>query len=412
MRYNELSIQTHREAPANARSAGQSWLVRAGYVSHSGQLLPLGECALARIRAYLKSQADFQQIGLATLTGAHETYSPTPVGSHDLLHCPACGYAARAETAWAKKAAPAAETPAPPEKVLTPNCPTIESLAAFLGIPTTKTAKALMFVSRDLRLESSSSTLESSNPLISTFIFVVVRGDMALSEAKLEALVGKFRLATEDEIRAVGAVPGYASPIGVKNARIIVDELIPQSANLVSGANQAGYHLFNTNYGRDYSAEIATDLTLANLGDPCIECGAPLEATRSWILASDAGFDLEKILFALAEAHNDEKGLTFPAPVAPFDIYLMQVPGKTLDTLPVAEELYQKLQAAGFSVLFDDRNERAGVKFNDADLLGCPSRITVGERGLQNGMVEVKGRNGSEVEQIPLAEIIKHLLSH
>ena len=409
MRYDELSIQTHREAPANARSAGQSWLVRAGYVSHSGQFTPLGERALARIRAYLKSPADFQQIGLATLTGAHETYSPTPVGSHDLLHCPECGYAARAETARAKKAASAAETPALPEKVLTPDCPTIESLAAFLGIPTTKTAKALMFVSRDLRLESSSPTLESSNSLISNFIFVVIRGDMALSEAKLEALVGKFRLATEDEIRAVGAVPGYASPVGVKHARIIVDELIPQSVNLVAGANQAGYHLLNTNYGCDYSAEIVTDLTLANPGDPCIECGAPLEATRGWILASDAGFDPEKILFALAEAHNDEKGLTFPAPVAPFDIYLMQVPGKTLDTLPVAKELYQKLQAAGFSVLFDDRNERAGVKFNDADLLGCPIRITVGERGLQNGMVEVKARWASETQQIALDSIVQFM---
>ncbi|MCG2784298.1 MAG: His/Gly/Thr/Pro-type tRNA ligase C-terminal domain-containing protein [Anaerolineae bacterium] len=413
MRYDELSIQTHREAPANARSAGQSWLVRAGYISHSGQFLPLGERALARIRAYLKTPADFEQIGLLTLTGAHETYFPMPVGSHDLLRCPECGTAARAETARAKKAGSAAEMPAPLEKVLTPDCPTIESLAALLSIPTTKTAKALMFVSTGSpKSPDFGQTAESRETFDSEFIFVVIRGDMALSEAKLEALVGKFRLATEDEIRAVGAVPGYASPVGVKNARIIVDELIPQSTNLVAGANQAGYHLLNTNYGRDYSAEIVADLSQANPGDPCIECGAPLEATRGWVLASDAGFDPEKILFALAEAHNDEKGLTFPAPAAPFDIYLMQVPGKTLDTLPVAEELYQKLQAAGFSVLFDDRNERAGVKFNDADLLGCPIRITVGERGLQNGMAEIKGRNGSEVEQIPLAEIIDYLRSH
>ncbi len=410
MRYNELSIQTHREAPANARSAGQSWLVRAGYVSHSGQLLPLGERALERIRAYLKTPADFQQIGLATLTGACETYSPTPVGSHDLLHCPACGTAARAETARAKKAALATEMPAPPEKVLTPDCPTIESLAAFLGIPTTKTAKALMFVSTGSpKSPDFGQTAESRETFDSKFVFVVIRGDMALSEAKLEALVGKFRLATEDEIRAVGAVPGYASPVGVRNARIIADELIPQSANLVAGANEAGYHLLNTNYGRDYSAEIVADLTQANPGDPCAECGALLEATRGWVLASQAGFDCEKILFALAEAHNDEKGLAFPTPVAPFDIYLMQVPGKTLDTLPAAEELYQKLQAAGFPVLFDDRNERAGVKFNDADLLGCPIRITVGERGLQNGMVEVKGRSASETQQIALDSVIQFM---
>jgi|GEM_PF-294149 len=417
MRYNELTLQTHREAPANARSAGQAWLIRAGYLAHNGQVLPLGERALAKIRAFVQTPADLRQIGLSLLESAPEAYCPTPVGSHDLLFCPACGTAARAETAQVKKAMPASETPAALEKVLTPDCPTIESLAAFLGIPTSKTAKALMFVSRDSRLESSSPTLESSNlllsnSLIANFLFIVIRGDTALSEAKLEALVGPFRLATEDEIRAIGAAPGYASPIGVKNARILVDDLIPQSANLVAGANKAGYHLLNTNYGRDYSAETVADLTQANPGDPCIRCASALSETRGWILASETGFDPEKILLALAESHHDDKGLSLPAPVAAFDVYLMQVPGKTMDTLPAAQDLYEKLQAAGLSVLFDDRNERAGVKFNDADLVGCPIRITVGERGLQNGMVEVKGRNGSEVEQIPLAETINHLRSH
>jgi prolyl-tRNA synthetase len=412
MRYNDLPLQTHREAPANARSAGQAWLIRAGYLAHNGQVLPLGERALAKIRAFVQTPSDLRQIGLSLLESAPEAYYPTPVGSHDLLFCPACGTAARAETAQVKKAMPASEAPAALEKVLTPDCPTIESLAAFLGIPTSKTAKALMFVSRDSRLESSSPALESSNPLLSNFLFIVIRGDTALSEAKLEKLVGKFRLASEDEIRAMGAAPGYASPIGVKNAHILVDDLIPQSANLVAGANQAGYHLLNTNYGRDYSAETVADLTQANPGDPCIRCASALSETRGWILASEAGFDPEKILLALAESHHDDKGLTLPAPAAAFDVYLMQVPGKTMDTLPAAEDLYAKLQAAGLSVLFDDRNERAGVKFNDADLVGCPIRITVGERGLQNGMVEVKGRNGSEVEQIRLAEIINHLRSH
>jgi prolyl-tRNA synthetase len=412
MRYNELSIQTHREAPANARSAGQSWLIRAGYLAHSGQTLPLGERALAKIRTFVQTPADLRQIGLSILEGAPEAYYPSPAGSHDLLFCPACGTAARAETAQAKKAAPAPEAPAALEKVLTPDCPTIESLAAFLRIPTSKTAKALMFVSRDSRVEISSSNPQTSNhlisnPLLSTlqssnFIFVIIRGDTALSEAKLEKLVGKFRLATEDEIRAAGAIPGYASPIGVTNAKIIVDDLVPQSANLAAGANDAGYHLLNTNYGRDYVAETIADLTQAAPGDPCIRCASALSAARGWILASEAGFDPEKILLALAESHHDDKGLSLPTPVAPFDIYLMHVPGKTMDTLPAAEDLYQKLQAAGLSVLFDDRNERAGVKFNDADLVGCPIRLTVGERGLQNGLVEVKKRSGGEVEQVAL----------
>jgi prolyl-tRNA synthetase len=407
MRYTDLPIQTHREAPANARSDGQSWLIRAGYLSHSGEILPLGERALTRIRACLHTPADFHQIGLTTLDGAPEHYYPTPVGSHEIIYCPSCGTASRAETAQYQKADPAPEPLAPLEKVITPNCPTIESLAAFLNIPTSKTAKALMLVSRDSRVESSSPTLESSNHLLSilqssNFFFIVVRGDTALSEAKLEALVGKFRLATDDEIRAIGAVPGYASPIGVKNARILVDDLIPASPNLVAGANEAGYHLLNTNYGRDYTADTIADLAQATPGDPCIHCASALSATRGWILASEAGFDPEKTLLALAETHHDDKGLALPAPVAPFDIYLMHVPGKTMDTLPAAQGLYEKLQAAGLSVLFDDRNDRAGVKFNDADLIGCPIRITLGERGLQNGMVELKKRTLTEVKQVVL----------
>jgi prolyl-tRNA synthetase len=275
---------------------------------------------------------------------------------------------------------------------------------------------------RNSKVESSNLVIELSNPRISSiessniapsnFLFLIIRGDTALSEAKLEALVGKFRLATDDEIRAIGAVPGYASPIGVQNARILVDDLIPISPNLVAGANESGYHLRNTNYGRDYSAEIVTDLTQAVPGDPCIHCASALSATRAWILASDSGFDPEKTLLALAESHHDDKGLTLPAPVAPFDIYLMHVPGKTMDTLPAAQDLYAKLQAAGLSVLFDDRDDRAGVKFNDADLIGCPIRITLGERGLQNGIVELKRRTTTEVEQIPLTEITERLHSH
>lgn len=412
MRYNELSIQTHREAPANARSAGQSWLIRAGYLSHSGQTLPLGEHALAKIRAFVQTPADLRQSGLSILESAPEAYYPTPAGSHDLLYCPACGTAARAEMARFQKAAPAPETPAALEKVLTPDCPTIESLAAFLGIPTSKTAKALMFVARYSIIDTRNSNsrtpnIELPNIAPSNFLFVIMRGDTGLSEAKLEKLAGKFRLATEDEIRAVGAVPGYASPIGLTNTKIIVDDLVPQSANLVTGANDAGYHLLNTNYGRDYVAETIADLAQAAPGDPCIRCASALSETRGWILASEAGFDAEKILLALAENHHDDKGLSLPTPVAPFGIYLMHVPGKTMDTLPAAEDLYQKLQAAGLSVLFDDRNDRAGVKFNDADLVGCPIRITVGERGLQNGMVEVKGRSSSEVEQVALEVVVE-----
>jgi prolyl-tRNA synthetase len=242
-----------------------------------------------------------------------------------------------------------------------------------------------------------------------TFVFVVIRGDMTLSEPKLTALVGGVRLATEAEIRAVGAVPGYASPLGVTDALIVVDDLLPQSPNLVAGANEAGYHLKNVNYGRDYAADLVADLTLAAAGDLCIQCGAALKAQPGWVLVADGVFDFEKILSALAEMHHDEKGLTLPAAAAPFDIYLMHVPGKTLDTASAAETLYQTLTAAGLAVFFDDRDERAGVKFNDADLIGPPVRVTVGERGLQNGLVELKKRTSTENQLVALAELVSKI---
>lgn len=390
MRYAQIPIQTHRENPASARSPGAALLVRAGYISHSGELLPLGQLALQRLRQLSADPAFLSKLGLPFF-GKNEIFYPIEVGDTETLRCPACGFAARLELAPVKKTVFSTEPPAALERVLTPHCPTIESLAAFLAIPQEKTAKALMFVRKT----------------DAQFVFVVIRGDMTLSPAKLNALVGETRLATEDEIRAVGALPGYASPLKVQNALIVVDDLIPGSPNLVAGANESGVHVKNVNYGRDYPAEIVADLTLASPGDPCANCETPLEARKGWILASDGGYNFEKILSALAETHHDDKGLTLPPSAAPFDIYLMHAPGKTLDTLPPAEELYRALAASGLSVLFDDRPERAGVKFNDADLIGCPARVTVGERGLQNGMVEFKARANPDVRLVTPNDLLK-----
>ncbi len=245
-----------------------------------------------------------------------------------------------------------------------------------------------------------------TRPSDNRFIFVVVRGDMQLSEAKLRQHVGEVRPATTEEIERSGAAAGYASPIGLKNVMIVVDDLIPQSRNLVAGANEAGYHLKNTNYGRDYSAEIVADLVQAAAGDACIKCGNPLSALPAIPLATRNEYHFENILLALAETHHDAKGLTLPHPTAPFDVYLMQVPGKELDTLAQADEIYQTLQRAGVPVLFDDREERAGVKFNDADLIGCPIRITVGEMGLKEGKVELKPRKEKENRLISLISLI------
>ncbi|MCZ2288820.1 MAG: hypothetical protein LC138_08300 [Anaerolineales bacterium] len=391
MKYRELQIQTQREFPNNARTEGFGWLARAGYVTRENELTLLGQFAVEHFRQSVNPSSFL--FHLSSFSSAEETYFPISNGSVEVIHCPACGYSARKELAEIKKTPFSNEEPLPAKKVETPECPTIEALAAYLNIPKEKTAKALMFT----RVADGK------------FVFVVLRGDMTLSEAKLKNAVGETRLATAEEIERAGAAAGYASPVGLKDALIVVDDLIPQSPNLAAGANETGYHLVNANCGRDYQPTLVTDLALAEAGDACSRCGNKLTVQRAEILSARGAFDFDKILLALAESHHDEKGLTFPASAAPFRVYLMHVPGKTVDTRSKAEEIYAELQSAGISVLFDDRDERAGVKFNDADLIGCPVRITIGERGLQNGMAEVKARRAADSAQVQIEAVPAHV---
>ena len=399
MKYRDLSIQTQREAPNNARTEGFSFLVRAGYVTRENTLTRLGKFTLDRFRELTKDTS-FPKLlkALPLVTSEEELFFPIASGPIEVAHCPECGYTERLEFAGFGKPAASQEIPLPLEKVLTPDCHTIEALAQYLGVPTERTAKALMYTgTRDDR-----------------FVFVVVRGDMQLSEAKLKQHVGEVRAATAEEIQKAGAAAGYASPIGLKEALIVVDDLIPGSPNLVAGANETGFHLRNTNYGRDYSAEIVEDLVLAREGIPCKNCGHPLAILSAICLASHQEYEFQNILLALAETHHDPKGLTFPDLAAPFEVYLMHVPGREMDTRARAGELYTSLRNAGISVLFDDRDERAGVKFNDADLIGFPVRVTVGEKALKEGMVELKPRKGKDNQLVSIdavAETLKSLLN-
>jgi prolyl-tRNA synthetase len=392
MKYTDLTIQTQREAPNNARTQGFAFLVRAGYVTRENQPTPLGEHALKHLEKLSAELGDsfFPTLGFSFIGNKAETFFLLKTGALEVVHCPACGYTAGSEIASFTKRSFSTEEMLPAERVATPECNTIEDLVNFLGMPKEKTAKALLF----------------TRPTDGKFVFAVVRGDMQLSEAKLKQQAGEVKPATSEEIAASGAVAGYASPIGLKDALIIVDDLIPNSPNLVAGANESGYHLKNVNYGRDYSAEIVADLVQAAEGDACINCGQPLSVLSADLLASKETCYFDKILHALAESHHDVKGLTLPHPAAPFDVYLMHVPGKTMDTHSVAVDLYESMQKAGISAIFDDRDERAGVKFNDADLIGCPLRVTVGERGLQNGMVELKARAAQENELIETKDVV------
>src|SRR5215208_6472040 len=231
MKYRDLQIQTQREAPNNARTEGFSFLVRAGYLTRENIPTPLGELTLLHLRNLSNEPSFLAQLSLSTIGNDHEIFFPLSSGPGEVAHCLQCDYTERLELARFAKTALPQEDELPLERVLTPDCHTIESLANFLNIPKEKTAKALMY------------TRLSDN----RFIFVVVRGDMQLSEAKLKQHVGDIRPATTEEIERSGAAAGYASPIRLKDAIIVVDDLIPLSQNLVAGASEAEYHFKNTN---------------------------------------------------------------------------------------------------------------------------------------------------------------------
>ncbi len=381
-------------------------------------------------------------VGMMGGSLAHEFMYLTPIGEDTLLLCDACGYAANRQIArFQKKAAPAEET-RPLVKVATPECKSIESLAEFLHISSTKTAKAVF-------LMATVSSQTAPGGVEEIFVFAIVRGDLEVNETKLANAVKarSLRPAVEEEIRAIGAEPGYASPVGLLRDRVnyivVVDDLIPQSTNLVAGANEPGYHLMNVNYGRDYQADIIADISAARQDDGCPECGAPLRSVRGVevgnifklgtrysqalgctfqdkervdkpVIMGSYGIGLGRLLACVAEQHHDDHGLIWPITIAPYQVHLTVLVGKKTTgeepggnaTEQAAEKLYQELQSAHIEVLMDDRPESPGVKFNDADLIGLPLRITIGERSLQQGGIELKRRDQTERRIIPLDRAI------
>ncbi len=366
---------------------------------------------------------------------AHEYMYLTPVGEDTLMFCTQCDYAANRQVADFKKPEPEAEDLKPLEKIATPDVKTITDLTEYLSIPASKTAKAVFFMAE---------LLEESEPLL---VFAVLRGDMALNETKLTnalahagvGTVKNLRPALDEEIRAVGASPGYASPIGIshENVLVVVDDLLPKSNNLVAGANEPGFHLRNTNLGRDYEADLVADIVMAEDGAPCPACGpgggGTLEAKRGVevgnifklgtrytealgatfldedsktqpIIMGSYGIGVGRLLACVAEAHHDDDGLIWPVSVAPYPVHLVLLPGKEPEAEAAAEALYQQLVAAGLEPIYDDRDERAGVKFNDADLIGLPLRVTVSSRSLKNGGLEFKRRAGDERWIVPVED--------
>ncbi len=367
---------------------------------------------------------------------AHEYMYLTPQGEDTLLLCDSCRYSANRQIARFKKNAMPPEELAAIEKVATPDTKTIAELAAFLDIPSTRTAKAVFMI----------ATIPECETVQEKFVFAITRGDMELNETKLANALkaSQLRPALEAEIESIGAVPGYASPINLDKTRnpampvvIVVDDLIPQSTNLVAGANQAGFHLRNVNFSRDYRADLVTDIVAAGEGDGCPQCGHPMRAARGVevgnifklgtrysdamgatfqdkdgtdkpIIMGSYGIGSGRLLASVAEEYNDEHGLIWPLSVAPYHVHLVMLPGKKDqgEVAQAADKFYRDLQTAGIEVLFDDRLDSPGVKFNDADLIGLPIRVTISARNLDKQVVEIKRRDQDERQLVPVAEAI------
>ena len=382
-------------------------------------------------RCGLPVRAVRSDVGMMGGSAAHEFMYLNEVGENTLALCGACGYAANTEVARFAKAEAPAEAAAPLERVATPGAATIAELAAFLDIPASRTAKAVFLVGR---FKASEAGGEAGERLV----LAVIRGDLEVNEIKLANAAGALSLrpAQDEEIAAAGAVPGYASPMGLDEETLVVaDDSAVSSPNLVSGANEAGYHVRNVNHGRDWQAAVVADIALAGEGHACPVCGAPLRIARGVevgnifqlgsrysdalgasfldeqgrerpVIMGSYGIGVGRLLACVAEEHHDDNGLSLPVTVAPYQVHLVSLARGDGPARSAAENLYAELTSAGVEILYDDRGENPGVKFNDADLIGCPVRVTVGDRGLKKGTLEVKLRGAAgRGEEIPVAEV-------
>jgi prolyl-tRNA synthetase len=264
-------------------------------------------------------------------------------------------------------------------------------------------------------------------------VTAIVRGDFEVNETKLVNALGApggIRPATVEEIKAAGMEPGYGSPIGARDTFVVIDDLVARSPNLVAGANREGFHYRNVNAGRDYTADVTADITNAQAGDACPNCGGQLtvqpaievghifklgtfhsvalgatflneDGQEKPIVMGSYGTGPARTMAAIIEQHHDEQGIVWPESVAPYDVHVVVLPGLE----EKADEVAAALEAAGKDVLLDDRDLRAGEKFADADLIGCPWRVTVGKKTQEGEAVDLRRRESGEERRVSIADL-------
>mgnify|MGYP001079765186 CR=1 FL=1 len=353
---------------------------------------------------------------------SNEFMAVSEMGEDEIIYCESCGKAANAEKAQSLKVKADNSSPLPMEEVATPGYKTIEEVCRFLKINPVNTLKAVFYMADN------------------EFVFVCIRGDVDVNEVKLKNMLHcvDLRMATEQEVAAEGIIAGFASPIGLKNVKIVADESVASGTNFVAGGNKNDLHIKNVNYPRDFKADIVADIALAAAGDGCTECSAKLLATRGVevghvfklgtflsekmgafyidangeskpIVMGCYGIGVGRLMAAIIDINHDDKGIIWPQNIAPYQVYVCPLFLEDTRVAEKAESLYKELENMGMEVLYDDRSESTGVKFNDADLLGIPLRITVSPRSLEKGCIEVKWRSEKKAELVPVDEAAKKI---
>ncbi|MDY6880137.1 MAG: proline--tRNA ligase [Thermodesulfobacteriota bacterium] len=370
-------------------------------------------------RCGLKFRAVEADTGAIGGSYSHEFMVLAETGEDQIINCTECDYAAnleRAEIRWIDDSPEKnTEDMKQIEEVETPDMKSVEEVTGFLHISPVQLIKTLIFV------------------VDGDVVAALVRGDHELNEAKLKSFLGaqKVELATPDVVEeSTGAPMGFAGPIGL-NIKIVADQAVMQMSNFVTGGNKKDTHFMNVNMERDFQADTFGDLRTIAPGDLCPRCGAPIrfgrgievghifrlgtkyskalnavfldeQGTERTIVMGCYGIGIGRIVAAAIEQNHDENGIVFPAPISPFEVVVLPLQMHKSEVVETAERIYRELLDNNIDALLDDRDERAGIKFNDADLLGFPVRVVVGLRGVKNNQVEIKMRSESESREIPL----------
>lgn len=391
----------------------------------------------AYTRVFTRCGLDFRPVeadsGAIGGSDTHEFMALADSGEAEIAYCTKCDYAANTEKAEAKILPIEKGELLPMEEVNTPNTGTIEEVSQFLGLKPQDTIKTLIFATEK------------------GIVVAILRGDRNLNEVKLQKVadVIELNMASSEVVEALtGAKPGFAGPVGLKSGMevngqkvilVVADLEVANLTNPVAGANKDDFHIKNVNLGRDYEVDTLSDIRLVAEGDLCPHCEGDFQFARGIEVGqvfklgtkySEAlnarfldeqgkslpmvmgcyGIGVTRTMSAVIEQKNDEFGIVWPMSIAPYHVVLVPVSEKDPQQVEVAENLYKELQASGIDVLLDDRKERPGVKFKDADLIGYPIRVTIGSKTLQEGKVEVKHRNEAESQLISVDEVVNYLI--